>query len=174
MSSSPGWLPPTGGPESPRTTSWSSASPPPSRPTAGWNGSVAGLVVGIVAILVGLAAVGLQNAYKLDAETLLTGGAYIRDEWRLAILLGGLTLAGSGLTLTVVAALTRGPATIILIVVTSTLLAVVLAACIIAIAALANANRERAVIKPVTAVTSSAGWLSGCKPIPDCVAPRRS
>lgn len=81
------WLPPTGEPESPK----GDASP--------WH--VGG---GIFAVLLGIAAVVASESMKLDAETALLGGTYIKDGYRAALTGSGAALAALGALLLVLAA----------------------------------------------------------------------
>lgn len=136
------WLPPTGGPESPRP-GWAPPGPPDPARSSGFNGSVVAIVVGVIAVGVGVTAMVLQSSWKLDAETVLTGGTYLREEYRLALLLGGGFLAVFGLASIVSGALTRGPLTITLTLITGLVMFVVGCGLALAIVAVSTADDER-------------------------------
>lgn len=96
------WIPPGGGPERPLPP------PPPRRPApdppSARSGAGLHVVAGLVAIGVGVAAVVLAESMKLDAERLLTGGSYVKDEYRLFMVASGAALAILGAVLILLAA----------------------------------------------------------------------
>lgn len=54
-------------------------------------------------LLVGIAALVIQDLYKLDAEKVLTGGVYLKDGFRTMLLFGGLALSALGMIVTTLA-----------------------------------------------------------------------
>jgi len=75
------------------------------RPGAGL--SAAPLLAGIASMVVGVAAVLFSQSARLDATKLLVGGAYLREDYRVGLLLGGIAVAVVGLVVTVVVIVTR-------------------------------------------------------------------
>src|SRR4051812_15666773 len=69
------------------------------------SGSVRYVAGGIFGSLVGVAAIVLQDSYKLDANTLLTGGVYMKSGVRHALLFAGIALVVLGLALILLGAL---------------------------------------------------------------------
>jgi hypothetical protein len=63
--------------------------------------------LGVVGVVVGIGAVIIANQTKLTATSLLTGGAYVKDGYRLALQYGGIALVALGALLTLLASLTN-------------------------------------------------------------------
>jgi hypothetical protein len=104
--SDPRWLPPSGGPEHPRAPMGTFE--PPSRPSVPEpqpGPSALHIIGGVAALTVGISAIVFADSMKLDTQTVLTGGSYLKDGYRAFMTASGIALAAVGGLLVLLAAL---------------------------------------------------------------------
>lgn len=74
----------------------------PARRSSTAGGGTRYVLGGVFALVVGVGAIVLQYSYKLDAATVLTGGVYLKEGPRQALLLAGVVIAALGVAVTIV------------------------------------------------------------------------